>query len=1023
MAKLVSKFNLNAAFKALDDIEIPEVNGIRPQQELQEHYTRKLTSDVLIEDYYNINDSADMQQAAEDRDAEVAQAKLERIEKIVDLDADSPEDLLPSYAGKIIIQCPQCMEKFYKDEADIEYSEENPDVVNVNETCQHCGNNSGYTVIGKVAPVEDSEMADYTGEEAPAEDTAEENAEEAPAEESSEGDLDLDLDFGEPTEESDAEGSGEDLDLDLDLDLGEEEEEEKTEESFRYPMGSALLEAFDELDECGELEEALSAEQLDSFKADPFFEGLDDRTITKVVGICVKTMAEDGMKANEKKLTAEDVKSYIEDLGGWGGFLLEGWLLEAGGPTRDLVDAVVGKDAAFVEALKEFGVKSHLIEPRDYKTAYEAAQHLTPVQLGEIVMDTDNDMEDFTLSNLFGDAEDDPHSVEGIYHRICKGARESIEEGKTCVGKCDDPECECNKDALEEGLFDMPAVKRVLAFATFDGTKPDQITANNAEAYADYCKMKGIKADVNADIAKFLKVKANDKAAFDKAVAKYYDSVNEPDLPYDPANESVNLSKEAPTEHDTENHAEEAKSLNESAEDKDLDKKLKEHNEYIEFLRNQISQEEEALKNAKNEFVKSAIERRLDTLKADLEAALPDEVKNEAPVEDVAADEIAAEEPVADEVPAEAEDAAIEADVDAVEEAPAEEDIDANESYEPTKLKEAIEIKVTVNEIPDEAADIATAASEPVSEPLTIGEPEIVGVEPCVGPECAAVAPVEDVAPVDDVAAVASVLAAAAEDNAEDGEVEAEIEAEANAEEAEAEAEEAEKEVEETEEKAEEDAKEDEEKEEDEDEEDIDESLMNKNAEEYVDHLGSENRTINEEAEDVQAADVKDSEVEELFDDIEGEGEISKAEVKSEIEDLKKEESVNFDELEDIDESKCNKLITESLTKVYENVESFETTGCSINKGHLVLEGNINFKSGTVKPTSYTFIEAMKKGDRCRLTGINEGLSNDGAFILEGSMKDNAIKPTSFKYSYKIQESLVEGIVEDDVETSNGLRP
>jgi Na+/phosphate symporter len=63
--------------------------------------------------------------------------------------------------------------------------------------------------------------------------------------------------------------------------------------------------------------------------------------------------------------------------------------------------------------------------------------------------------------------------------------------------------------------------------------------------------------------------------------------------------------------------------------DKDLDAKLKAHNDYIEYLKNMIKQEEESLKNAENEFVKKAIQRRLDAFKADLEEALPEELKTE----------------------------------------------------------------------------------------------------------------------------------------------------------------------------------------------------------------------------------------------------------------------------------------------------------------------------------------------------------------------------------------------------------
>ena len=64
------------------------------------------------------------------------------------------------------------------------------------------------------------------------------------------------------------------------------------------------------------------------------------------------------------------------------------------------------------------------------------------------------------------------------------------------------------------------------------------------------------------------------------------------------------------------------------SDDKELNKKLDEHNAYIEYLQAEIKKNEENLKNAKNEFIKDAIQRCLDALQADLDAAIPDEVKN-----------------------------------------------------------------------------------------------------------------------------------------------------------------------------------------------------------------------------------------------------------------------------------------------------------------------------------------------------------------------------------------------------------
>jgi len=158
MNKKVNKFDLTAAFKALEDIEVPKAQkGIAANREdLTERFHSKPGMDLLLEDYFDLNDPDELEVAKEEREGEVAKAKLARIEKIVDLDADSEEDLQPTYVGKVIVQCPQCMTLFYKDEADIERSEENPEIVNVSEVCQHCGNDSGYNIIGKVAAEEEA---------------------------------------------------------------------------------------------------------------------------------------------------------------------------------------------------------------------------------------------------------------------------------------------------------------------------------------------------------------------------------------------------------------------------------------------------------------------------------------------------------------------------------------------------------------------------------------------------------------------------------------------------------------------------------------------------------------------------------------------------------------------------------------------------------------------------------------------------------------------------------------------------
>ena len=235
----VQKFDLEAAFKALNEVEVPVVKGIRPNREdLQERFTRKLVTDVLVEDYYDVGDTEELGQAQEEREAEVAKAKLARIEKIVDLEAETEEDLLPSYVGKLIIQCPQCMTLFYKSEEDIERSEENPDVVNLNEPCQHCGNSSGYTLIGKVDTVGEEEASQYD------------------AEDFEENELDLDFDEEEATEEpeesTDEVATEEETDEVEDVELEpmeDEEAEEEVQESLREGWDADVANADKLLDE------------------------------------------------------------------------------------------------------------------------------------------------------------------------------------------------------------------------------------------------------------------------------------------------------------------------------------------------------------------------------------------------------------------------------------------------------------------------------------------------------------------------------------------------------------------------------------------------------------------------------------------------------------------------------------------------------------------------------------------------------------------------------------------------------
>jgi hypothetical protein len=299
----LTMFDLEAAFKALDEIEVPKAaKGIRANKEdLKESFKdfNRSRTDLLMEDYYDISDTADLEEAKAEREAEVAKAKLARIEKIVDLEAESEEDLLPSYVGKMIIQCPQCMTLFYKNEEDIVKSETDEETVNVAEVCQHCGNESGYTLIGKVEGVSEEEVTSAPQQEGENIDEPDNNVEEE--------NLDLELN----TDEEVVEDDDENLNLDAVDDTDNPDTEDKSEKEFGESLQKELLtEDFDGDKET--LKTAINSAMKDpeSDKAkiiNTVIDHVEEKDIEKVFDLLDK-------HAGNVKLNKEQIDKIIEKL-------------------------------------------------------------------------------------------------------------------------------------------------------------------------------------------------------------------------------------------------------------------------------------------------------------------------------------------------------------------------------------------------------------------------------------------------------------------------------------------------------------------------------------------------------------------------------------------------------------------------------------------------------------------------------------------------------------------------------------
>ena len=627
----VKKFDLEAAFKALDEIEIPQTKGIKANRvDLKERFGHKPATETLVEDYYDVSSTEDLKDAKEERDGEIAKAKLARIEKIVDLNAESPEDLLPSYVGKVIMQCPQCMTLFYKNPEDIEPSEENPDIVNLNEPCQHCGNTSGYTLIGKVGAVSEDEADKYD------ETSAEENENE------------LNLDFGKGTEEVDAEGTGEgakemsdeetkedssdeassDEDLDLDLNLDEvpeeEPEEEKKEESLNLSK------------EASENESDHKSENL------TLNEKVEDTKVEVEANNIEKQLTETSVRAMRDTWTIEEssiLKYY---------------------PNKHQVEDYINKAKAveLAEAAKGNTVRVVIYEkfnriPND-GPYFQKMGH--PVKICYDSIENPEVVKIFVQNNLMlEEGLDEAKSISGRVNYNAEG--EDFAEGYIL-------KVERNSiDYRPRFTYSINTYKKEIERLNnyfkshFDRSRGKTLTAIENENLTENKLAEGIYDVSDAEFRAMLKDKTFQEfgealteekveeskvstAAVEKAISEI-NAIGAEDVEEEKKEESLNLSKE--TSEDESEHKSENLTLNEEV-DKDLDEKLKAHNDYIAYLQQMIKQEEEALKKAENDEIKAAIQRRLDAFNADLEAALPDAVKAEVSVEEEKVEEPVGEE-------------------------------------------------------------------------------------------------------------------------------------------------------------------------------------------------------------------------------------------------------------------------------------------------------------------------------------------------------------------------------------------
>jgi len=909
----VKKFDLEAAFKALDEIEIPVAEkGIAANRvDLRERFNTKSHTEILVEDYYDVSSSEDLEEAKEERDGEVAQAKLARIEKIVDLDAETADDLLPSYVGKVIIQCPQCMTLFYKNPEDIEKSEENPDVVNINEICQHCGNSSGYNLIGKVDSVGNDEADKY---------------EEAPAEEN-----ELDLDFEEPTEEVDAEGTGDGAkvdedDLDLDLDLSEVPEEipEETPEEKNESLNHS--EAERDAEEDSELFTAHKSENLT----------LNEKADTKAYSVFYKDKCGHQLFTGTKEECDTYVKEHSDD----------NMVVTHGGLE------VVNLDDAGVDAP---ALPESLNNSEAQKDAEEGSE-----------LKTENESENLTLNE---EVDKDLDKKLKAHNDYIAYLQQMIKQEEEALKKTDNEEVKAaiqrrldafNAD-LEEALPD--AIKPVpeVAEAGLADTEPaEEIPAEEPTEVQAEEEPKEDEAPVEEALTE--ETGECKVVLSDKPEKEVFTGTKEECEQIVEKNKETNTAKEHGLEIIE-------PAIDESLNASDAQKEAAEGSE----LKTENGSENLTLNEDVNAEIDSIIaswdvnenlneEGNLDKL---LDS---DEFKTPVSEEEInAAREDAKEESLEEcdkQKLTEEPDPEVSAIIDSWEEAPVEEGYTGNPAERTTHLE--YEDK--------DPTDGKAVLPDNIEKQLTEGEECKDGecdkpLEEC-GENCEKSLKEEDEVP-------------AEEETLVDEPVEKPVEGE--------------------------EAVEEEPKEEVEEKTPLD-VIKNK-----VDIHGEEDTLVIAEKGQLDNPDAPKIEVEATEEEKEilepefheeTSEETPVEEVPTEIE----EPEFNEDDIDELDECSLNKHIDEYLHEVYSNVKSYETTGCELKEGKLVVEGKISFNSGKEKLTMFEFLPAYGEG-KLFFEGYNKDFSDEKAFTLNCSINESKTLITeSFGYKYKINENLVEGL-------------
>ena len=178
------------------------------------------------------------------------------------------------------------------------------------------------------------------------------------------------------------------------------------------------------------------------------------------------------------------------------------------------------------------------------------------------------------------------------------------------------------------------------------------------------------------------------------------------------------------------------------------------------------------------------------------------------------------------------------------------------------------------------------------------------------------------------------------------------------------------------------------------------------NADWYERESMGDGELLGGEAEDEMIVPLSDEDMEEIEEPAEEEETEETTEddfVETDEEEMPEDED-EFD-FEEVQEESFNRLVGKYLTNTYKNIKSYKVTGKDIKEGLVKIDGEIEFKSGNKRNTTFVFEAKRDQSSisrkKMRFVGLNETFTDKkNAYVLNAKKVGKQMVAESLRYNY-----------------------